>query len=115
LCLEEELAKLPQDVNENSLTDRRVFYALEKLTDARVGRERSLQMALEVLPQGTLMDALPPMLVMDIVGRAEKDLVEAIQAEYIRHRNLFKFEVQELFISAAVEQVSSTAILFFEL
>jgi hypothetical protein len=82
LCLEEELAKLPQDVNENSLTDRRVFYALEKLTDARVGRERSLQMALEVLPQGTLMDALPPMLVMDIVGHAEKDLVDAIQAEY---------------------------------
>jgi hypothetical protein len=36
----------------------------------------------EVLPQSTLLEALPPTLIMEIVGRAELDLVSAIQSEY---------------------------------
>jgi hypothetical protein len=85
LCLDDEVAKHVQDdvnIGENTLTDRRVFYALQKLTGPDVGRERTLQMALAVLPQGTLMEALPVTLIMDIVGRAEQDVVSAIQAEY---------------------------------
>jgi hypothetical protein len=79
LCLEEEVSKREEDnsdVGANTLTARRVFYALQNLTDDNVGRERTLQMALEVLPQTTLMDALPPTLhmVIDLVGRAEQDL-----------------------------------------
>jgi methylphosphotriester-DNA--protein-cysteine methyltransferase len=85
LCLEEEVSKREEDnsdIGANTLTARRVFYALQKLTDENVGRERTLQMALEVLPQTTVMDALPPTLVIDLVGRAEQDLARDIQAAY---------------------------------
>jgi hypothetical protein len=92
LCLEDEIDKRPaatrvQDdrdgaASDHTLTERRVFYALQKLTGDDVGRLRTLQMVLEVLPQSTLLEALPPMLVMGIVGRAEQDFASAIQAEY---------------------------------
>jgi hypothetical protein len=84
-CLQDELNKRQSgDVaaSENTLTERRVFYALQKLTGEGVGRERALQMAFEVLPQSTLLDALPPTLVLGIVGRTEQDLADAIQALY---------------------------------
>jgi hypothetical protein len=82
-CIAEENTALGDDeLVDNTLTDRRVYYALEKLAGHKVGREQALKMALEVLPQGTLMDALPPTLIMEIVGRAEQDLASAIQAEY---------------------------------
>jgi hypothetical protein len=84
LCLDDEVAtREPHDeVSENTLTSRRVFYALQKMIEDDVGRERSFQMTLEVLPQSTLLEALPPTLIMEIVGRAELDLVSAIQSEY---------------------------------
>jgi hypothetical protein len=55
-----------------------------KMVGDNFGREQALRMRLEVLPQGTLLDALPraPTLIMEIVGRAEQDLVSEIQAEY---------------------------------
>jgi hypothetical protein len=80
--LAEEEDALDDEEAKNTLTERRVFYALAKLAGDNVGRVQVLKMALEVLPQGILLEALPPTLIMEIVGRAEQDLANAMQAEY---------------------------------
>jgi hypothetical protein len=76
--LAEEEDALDEEAVKNTLMERRGFHALVKLAGDNVGRVQALKMALEVLPQGTLLDALPPTLI--IVDRAEKDLASAFQA-----------------------------------
>jgi hypothetical protein len=103
--LAEEEDALDKEEVKNTLTERRVFYALVKLAGDNVGRVQALKMASEVLPQGTLLDALPPTLIMEIVGRAEQDLqlASAIQAEYDVETYVLELEVQKIAVGAAVE------------
>jgi hypothetical protein len=53
-----EKAALDNDDDEvdNTLTERRVYYALVKMVGDNFSREQALRMCLEVLPQGTLLD-----------------------------------------------------------